>query len=632
MHGFVAAFGSPCRHLTVDTVLDRLAGVRREDVHMLAHDAGRIAVLAPAIAGAPHPIARTPAGDLRLAVSGYLLLDSSESADRHGQRFLEQVRTRGIEAALGDVVAGSFVLGVFDPASGRFTVANDRMGSIALYYRQISDDGAIVTTIPALLQLGDLAPAGLDWTACAELLHIGYTLADRSLLSGVRRLPPASLLGWNPTEGRLTVSSTDLDPLKTAPNPRPVDLHEIGERLDAACRRLTRLGGRTVHFLSGGMDSRLLLAAWPGKAPPCYSYGPAEFADVVIARAVASERGSSFAHVPVPGAAVAGSVADMARFGGVPIFPNRYLASRRVREDGFDSVVDGCLGDALLGGSYYKHQGYLSRAGRHLERLVWFKDHSVRRVGLDALVETALRVMLDASTSDWAARTLGLEVSRQLAAATDDMRHDVWTDMLRLAGGEDSAAIVLRNYTILNRNWHGIAQQAVMSRRFLRVYYPIPCDVALLQALLSIPPRETAFRRLQTRLLRTRYPKYAALPYAGSLLPVQRSFRLHYWAPALRQRLGSRVPIIRPVLPNASPRYDEWEAWLGESPELRAQASRFLIEAGLADAPRVEKHLAAIADGRERGTGDLVNMAAVGHLIGAGSAGAVTATGSAAKP
>lgn len=630
MHGLVAAFGSSCRHLTVDAVLDRLAGARREEVHMLAHDAGRIAVLAPAIAGAPHPIAGTPAGDLRLAVSGYLLLDSSESADRHGQRFLEQVRIRGIETALGEVVAGSFVLGVFDPANGRFTIANDRMGSIALYYRPIPG-GAIVTTIPALLQFGDLAPAGLDWTACAELLHIGYTLADRSPFTGVQRLPPASLLGWNPTEERLTVSLTGLDPLKTAPRPRPVDLHEIGDRLDAACRRLTRLGGRTVHFLSGGMDSRLVLASWPGEAPSCYSYGPAEFADVAIARAVASERGSPFVHVPLPGAAVAQSLGDMSRFGGVPIYPNRYLASCRVREDGFDSVVDGCLGDALFGGSYYKHQGYLSRTGRHLQRLAWFKDHSVRRVGLDALVEAALRAMLDAGAQDWAARALGPEVSRRLAAATDEVRHDAWTDIRRLAGGEDSAAIVLRNYTILNRNWHGIAQQAAMSRRFLRVYFPIPCDVPLLQALLRLPPGETAFRRLEIRLLRTRHPRYAALPYAGSLLPLRRSFRLHFWAPALRQRLGSRVPIIRPALPNVSPRYDEWGAWLGESPELRAQAGRFLIEAGLADPACLENLLAAIADGRERGTGDLVNMAAVGHLTGAGSMRAVATTGSGAK-
>ena len=329
---------------------------------------------------------------------------------------------------------------------------------------------------------------------------------------------------------------------------------------------------------------------------------------------------------------MADSLAEMTRFGGVPIFPNRYLASRRIREDGFDSVVDGCLGDALFGGSYYKHQGYFSRVGKHLERLAWFKDHSVRRVGLDALVETALQAMLDAGAGDWAARILEPEVSRRLVAAMDDIRHDVWTDILQLAEGEDSAATVLRNYTIRNRNWHGVAQQAVMCRRFLRVYYPIPCDVGLLQALLSLPPRETAFRRLQTRLLRTRYPTYAALPYAGSLVPLRRSFRLHHWAPALRRGVGSWVPFVRPVLPNASPRFNEWEAWLGESPELRAQAGRFLVESGFADAARSEHHLVAIAAGSERGTGDLANMAAVGHLSGAGPARAVSATRGGARP
>jgi len=615
MHGLVAAFGSACRYLTIDVVLARLEGARREDDHMLAHDAGRIAILAPTIAGA-HPIAQTPTGDLRLALSGYLLLDSPEPAARHGQRFLEHVRTRGIEAALSDVVAGSFVLSVFDPGNGRFTLANDRMGSIALYYRQVPD-GAIVTTVPALLQLGDLAPAAMDRTACAELLHIGYTLADRSPFREARRLPPASLLSWSPTERGLVVSLTGLDPLKADRGPHAVALDEIAELLEAACRRLTRLGGRTAHFLSGGMDSRLMLAAWPAEAPPCYSYGPAEFADVAVARAVAAARGSSFTHVPLAGGSVADSLGQMTRFGGVPIYPNRYLASRRVREDGFDSVVDGCLGDAVFGGSYYKHQEYLSRTGQIFQRLATFKDHSVRQVGLEAIVEAALRAMLDPGAETWAVRALGPETSGGLAAVKDDMRHDVWTDVRRLAEGEDSAAVVLRNYTILNRNWHGIAQQAVMSRRFLRVFYPIASDVPLMRALLRIPPRETAFRRFQIRLLRTRYPTYAALPYAGSLIPLRRWFRLHHWAPALRRRLGSSLPLIRPALPDVSARYDEWGAWLAESAELRARSGRYLIESGLGNAARVEQYLAAIADGGERGTGDLVNMAAVAYLTGA---------------
>ncbi len=624
MHGLIAAFGSASRHLSVDAVLARLGGAAREDVHLIAHDAGVVAVVAPRIPGGPPAVARTPDGDLRLAVSGYLLLDSPEAADRHGHLLLAEIRTRGIEAALREVVAGSFVLAVLDPANGRFTVANDRMGSIPLYYWEVPG-GAILTSVPAFLQLGDPSPGRLDWTACAELLRIGYTLADRSPLDGVRRLGPASLLTWNPGEDRLTLSATDNDPLKAKPVSAPVDLAEIDERLTAACRRLTRLGGRTAHFLSGGMDSRLLLAAWPGEAPPCYSYGPAEFADVAIARAVAAERGSAFVHVPLPGDAVAAALGDMSRFGGLPIFPNRFLASRRVRDDGHDTVVDGCLGDAVFGGSYYKHQGYLSPAGRRLQGLAQFKDHSVRRVGLDAVVEAALHSMVDATADAWVSRVLGPEVARRLAAATDDIRHDVWTDIRRLAATEDSAAVVLRNYTILNRNWHGIAQQAVMSRRFLRVFYPIPCDTPLLEALLRIPPRETAFRRLQIRLLCARYPRYAALPYAASLLPLRRSFRLHHWAPALRRRFGSRMPFLRPAVPHAAARYNEWEAWLGESAALRALAGRSIVEAGFADAPRLHQHMAAVADGRERGSGDLGTMAALAHL-GAGDPSAVPGT------
>ncbi len=620
MHGLVAALGSAARHLTREAIVHHLGVPAADAVHLVAAEPGvSVALLAPSGTGAMPPIARSARGSLGLALTGYLLVDSALPADRHPRLLLEAVELRGLEAALRDVVAGSFNLVVVDRARDQVLIANDLIASVALYYAEVPG-GAIATTIPGLLRLGGLLPAELDWTGVAELVQLGHTVGDRYPIAGVRRLHAASVLSWDGGGARLDVHATDRDPSRLAVEPGHPDLDHLGDLIETACRRLTRLDGRIANLQSGGLDSRLVLAAWPREAPlPCYSYGPADLADVVVAARLAEVRGSSFCRVALPGDAVAEAFDDMALFGGAPLYPNRYLAARHLRGDGFGAAVDGLMGDLLMGGTSFIYQDRFSRVGRYLKSIHRFVDGSVRRIGLDALTEIILDSHTDPTAGAWAARHLAPEVAARLTAATTEIRQDIWSELGRLAPDQDSAALLLRRFRMRSRSANYTRQQGVFTRRFVHVYYPFPADVPLLEAFFRVEPRVTAFHRNQIRLFRRRYPAYAEVPYAASLLPVKRDSLVHLWGPRLRRR-GLRLPLFEPRIAGVRGDYDEWHEWFQASPALRARVGGLLPKVGLAHPDHLQSKLEDIEHGRELGAGELAHLAALAHLLTASPA------------
>jgi Asparagine synthase len=613
VHGLVVGFGRAADFVSHAALLSRLPGLLPEQIHLRKDVAGaRVAVLDAGLVGALPPVSWTSDRVLGLALTGYLLLDEPGPVAEHPTRWLQAVRTRGLSAALRDIAAGSYVLATLEPATGEVCIANDPMGTVAVFYAEVAG-GGIVTTIPSLLRLDAMLPPEPDWTAAAQIVYIGYTLSRRYMLAGSHRLPTASILRWLPHAKRFDVRPSDHDPLRAALSTAAPNVDDVADRIEAACGRLARLGGRTANLLSGGMDSRLLLAAWPPELMlPCYSYGPAEIADVAVARRAAAVRGQGFVHVPLPPDEVAASIEDISRFGGPPSFPNRYLAARRIRMDGFENVLDGYLGDVFLGGSYYRDQRQLRRHGRIEGKLGWMRDVSAARLGLDALAELIWTDLVDPGSDAWARSFFGPDAAARFASRKDEIRQDIWNDLRPLAARHDSALRLLRDYRAANRSAHYIAQQGMLCRRFLRPYFPLTNDRAVMEVLASLRPQQVGQRRLQIRLFRRRYPDYAAVPYAGSLLPLGRHPLAHVWAPTFQQ-LG--LPLLRPAVNGTVPRYDEWDAWLRGSPRLRDYTVRQLTAMGMADTATLQTRMDEIAAGRERGSGELVHLASVAALL-----------------
>ncbi|MEA2592852.1 MAG: hypothetical protein QOD62_2683 [Actinomycetota bacterium] len=168
---------------------------------------------------------------------------------------------------LVDRLVGMFAFAIAERDSGRVVLARDRLGVKPLYLADV--DGALrfASSLPALVAAG-----GVDTTVDPVALHHYLTFhavvpAPRTLLAGVRKLPPATLLVvepdgrrrereyWNPWTAPAPAG---------APAPHTATAGDWREAIEAALRLAVRR--RLVAdvpvgvLLSGGLDSSLIVA------------------------------------------------------------------------------------------------------------------------------------------------------------------------------------------------------------------------------------------------------------------------------------------------------------------------------------------------------------------------------------
>ncbi|HEX6238617.1 MAG TPA: N-acetylglutaminylglutamine amidotransferase [Acidimicrobiales bacterium] len=164
--------------------------------------------------------------------------------------------------AFVDRLVGMFSLCIVERDSGRVLLVRDRLGIKPLYLAQVGDTLRFASTLPALLATG-----GVDTSIDPVALHQYLTFhsvvpAPRTILNGVRKLPPATLLAVEP-DGRRTETTY----WRTEFGRRPE--HEgwsAGDWEDAVLAALrTAVDRRMVAdvpvgcLLSGGLDSSLVV-------------------------------------------------------------------------------------------------------------------------------------------------------------------------------------------------------------------------------------------------------------------------------------------------------------------------------------------------------------------------------------
>ena len=151
---------------------------------------------------------------------------------------------------------GMFGIALWDSTKRKLVLARDRMGIKPLYYA--ANGGRILfgSEMKAILE----APLErrVDTQALYSILNLGYVPGDRTLLEGIRKLPPSTYLVFE--NGSLT--------LRTYWAPPQIDSNlseeEILQRLEPALSESIRdqmvadvpLG----CFLSGGLDTSIIVA------------------------------------------------------------------------------------------------------------------------------------------------------------------------------------------------------------------------------------------------------------------------------------------------------------------------------------------------------------------------------------
>ncbi|WP_337176110.1 asparagine synthase (glutamine-hydrolyzing) [Paludisphaera sp.] len=158
-----------------------------------------------------------------------------------------------------DHLRGMFALAVWDAPRRTLLLGRDRLGQKPLLYREHAGRLVFASELKALLALPEAdVPREIDPTALDHFLTFGYVPHPRTILEGVKKLPPAHYALWR--DGRLQVErywSPDWDLERRRPFEQ--DAEELRATLDAAVREQMVADVPLGAFLSGGVDSTIIV-------------------------------------------------------------------------------------------------------------------------------------------------------------------------------------------------------------------------------------------------------------------------------------------------------------------------------------------------------------------------------------
>jgi asparagine synthase (glutamine-hydrolysing) len=175
---------------------------------------------------------------------------------------------------------GIFAFGIWDARDRRLFVARDHVGVKPLLYHHGAESLVFASELKAILQAG-LLPRAADPHGLADYLALGYPLGDKTVVRGVRRLPPGSWLTWE--DGRILVRRFwDLAPAITDGEPEGAEERYVEEyrvRLARAVESQMVSDVPVGAFLSGGIDSSTVvyhMGPHTAHRPQTFSMGFAE--------------------------------------------------------------------------------------------------------------------------------------------------------------------------------------------------------------------------------------------------------------------------------------------------------------------------------------------------------------------
>ncbi len=220
------------------------------------------------LAGGAQPMARGP---LVVTFNGeiYNFASLRESLTSRRQLFSTRSDTEVLLSAhevYGDAgvagLDGMFAYGLWDGAQKTLLLARDRFGKKPLYYFHDGRRFYFASTLSALLA-HPAVPRALDDDALDEYLALEYVVAPRTMLRGVKKLPPGSWLRFDAQRGTVQVErywSLYVDGEREQSRTVHSATDELQSLIEGAVERRLVADVPVGIFLSGGLDSSTVAA------------------------------------------------------------------------------------------------------------------------------------------------------------------------------------------------------------------------------------------------------------------------------------------------------------------------------------------------------------------------------------
>ncbi len=321
------------------------------------------------------------AGGVWEAPGGMRLWLDGEAFGEAGPLTVEETGERLARGETPEALDGAFVAVIHEPALHRLRFITDPYGLKYLYLRADAEP-AWCGELSGFLRLPGPSPE-MNAECLAQILRYGHPLGATTWFRGVEVLGPGVVATFDlrarTWSRRRYFRLEEIRPLPVSRKDWSRAVADVGALFRRAVERRAAVPGRMGLTLSGGLDSRALLAATasgsspssrlPNEAPATVTFGIPGCADARLAARAAAVRGASHSFLPLGGEGWLEKRAPLVPLtdGHIGILDLHGMDMLPGIETRMDVCLHGFLGDALLGGSYLE-RGEFSFVDQYLHR------------------------------------------------------------------------------------------------------------------------------------------------------------------------------------------------------------------------------------------------------------------------
>ena len=260
-----------------------------------------------------------------------------------------------------DKLDGIFAAVAYHEDSGELHFLTDRHGLEFLYYTIVDDESlAWSSEVKGFFAHPDFRRE-IDERSIDDFMRDGHLHGDRTWLRDAKLFPPASHWVWDLNKKKFTQRRTYWSWDDLIPFDESEDVDELARESARLFRRSVaacddRPNNRTGVLLSGGLDSRAILATMRDEAVPIttFTYGMPTSSDVRLAARVARIKHAEHVVRPITDANWSKYREQFVWWldGQLDMLHMQYASFAPEIRQHFDVNLSGYLGDATIGGSY----------------------------------------------------------------------------------------------------------------------------------------------------------------------------------------------------------------------------------------------------------------------------------------
>jgi asparagine synthase (glutamine-hydrolysing) len=192
-------------------------------------------------------------------------------------------------------IDGVFFIAIFDTTTSHLWLANDRFGQYPHYIYRTGETFVFAPEVKGVLS-ASFVPKHLNLTAVAEYFRFQQLLNEKTFHEDITLFPHGSIASFDLQSGHWNCRRYwDWDQIPDRPTIKFEEaVEETGRLLEAAVKRYSSGTLRPGVFLSGGLDSRVILGMMPPLNPPpiTANFGQKISRDVYYAQQIAAAAGS----------------------------------------------------------------------------------------------------------------------------------------------------------------------------------------------------------------------------------------------------------------------------------------------------------------------------------------------------